>query len=239
MYLAAIIMGAVMLVPTLYALWPALLFVGLIPVVGYLIRKWHPAIIVAVAVAYFAIPWSFWKHASTAIQNAELAYQADIDALPVHTLPEDLPSILLVSNLEAYSQATFDPIRCTARPKTDKRKTKVSDPIPPVKQPLPERYLLLELVRKVPLPDPGHSFFGYDGGPFALTLVDRGKITTIRYYQKVRFEKLSIPPILTVWGWLHQFEPPVYSDAPARNAVTFLRETIGRCADFAIYDLDV
>jgi hypothetical protein len=220
----------------LFAFLPTVVYLLLALVGGYHIRRLNPASIACVALFYFAIPIYIWMEAAAAIEDAEQAYQAEIDALPSAALPDDLPLMLLVRSSRTPSQQEFASLRCKELPQENRDTGYASRQLPQAKLPLPTRYLLLDLAPKVPLPRPTRSYLAQDNdGPFMLRLVDRGNTTVIRYHWTVRFKKLTAVPILSFWGWSFQFDKSTDTSKRLPNAVDFIHKILGRCVQLDIY----
>lgn len=224
--------GAFLLVIGLFAYLPTVLFCILIPIIAYCVRAWHPLAIAMLFSVYAGIPYFLWHQDGIATERAEKAYQADIDALPRLQLPADMPDTMLVKTRDDAAVQEFYSLSCgpKAHPvEKDAQELQVNPTAP-------ARYLLLDLSPDSPLPKPSARSQGRDG-PFALFLVEAEKRRLIRYHLKAHFGRPTFPPILSFWGWARERNIIRDHDPLVDNAVIFMRDTLGRCADFAIYKM--
>ncbi|WP_413712189.1 hypothetical protein [Rhizobium sp. Rhizsp82] len=221
-----------LLIVGLFAYLPTVLFCILIPTIAYCVRAWHPLAIAVLFSVYAGIPYFLWHQAGIATERAENAYQANINALPRLQLPADLPDTVLVKTQHDVTVQDFHNLSCGMKVhpgENDSRELTLSPTTP-------ARYLLLDLSPDNPLPEPGRRPQGRDG-PFALFLVEAERRTLIRYHLKVHFGRPTFPPILSMWGWARERNIIRDHDPLVDNAVIFMRDTLGRCADFALYKM--
>jgi len=223
---------AFLLIAGFFAYLPTVLFCVFAPIAAYCVRAWHPLALALLFSVYAGIPILIWYQAGIATERAEKAYQADVNALARQALPPALPETMLVKTPYYVTAQDFHSLSCstTALPVEAYPEKLQRSRI------IPARYLLLDLSPDNPLPEPGLRPQGRDG-PFALFLVEAERRTLIRYHLKVHFGRPTFPPILSIWGWARERNIIRDHDPLVDNAVIFMRDTLGRCADFALYKM--